>query len=198
MRALRATAPGEDPTADELAVGLEAAQALIGEIHEARGPMISRDIGQSVTAGENQRLRIQAGASVDVTLPNAVSSLSAFGPQDPGAAALAGTTGSADGRTWRAPDDGARIEIVGTTTALYFYRDDINAWSPATGLTLESESPFNSRLTGAFAALVAERLCDVVSSGPPTPMLQRRIGRARLALASRVGAPRRETVGQYF
>ena len=36
---------------------------------------------------------------------------------------------AADGVYWRAPRDGARIEIVGTTQALYFYRDDTNAWA---------------------------------------------------------------------
>lgn len=200
MRALRATAVGEDPTADELAVGLEAAANLILDIHEARGPLLGIDVTANLTPGENQRLRIQAGSTVGVTLPNAVQASGdsrrdyGFG----GAAAPLGTTGAADGRSWRAPGDGARIEIVGTTTALYFYRDDINAWQSATGLALDSELPFNNRLTSAFAALLAERICDVVSGAAPTPTLMRRIARGRAAMMLRTGTARAETIGQYF
>ncbi len=206
MRALRATAVGEDPTADELAVGLEAAANLILDIHEARGPLLSVDVTGAIIAGENQRLRIQAGSTVGVTLPNAVQAtggnrydygFGGFGGSG-GASAPLGTTGAADGQTWRAPGDGARIEIVGTTTALYFYREDINAWQSATGLGLDSELPFNSRLTSAFAALLAERICDVVSGAAPTPTLTRRIARGRAAMMLRIGAVRTETIGQYF
>ena len=201
MRALRATGVGEDPTADELAVGLEAVSNLILDIHEARGPMLSVDVTAAIIPGENQRLRIQAGSTVGVTLPNAVQAAGGAGWHDygfGGASAPLGTTGAADGRSWRAPGDGARIEIVGITTALYFYREDINAWQSATGLALDSELPFNSRLNSAFAALLAERICDVVSGAAPTPTLTRRIARGRAAMMLRTGAVRTETIGQYF
>ncbi len=99
-RALRATGTGEDPAADELAAGLAAAQALILELHEARGPLRDLDVATDYVAGENQRVRVIAGATVTVTLPNAV----AIGAT----AATGGSTGAADGASWRAPMDGAR------------------------------------------------------------------------------------------
>ena len=192
MRALRATAAGEDPVADELAAGLAAVQGLVLEIHQGRGPLSEIDVAADHVAGENQRVRIAAGATVEVALPNAV----AIFPDDP--AARQGSLGPADGVRWRAPADGARVEIVGVTQALFFYRADLNAWAPALGLTLESQTPFNERMSGAFAALLAERLADIVAALPPTPMLLRRIGRARAAIFTQPGRARSRRVGDYF
>lgn len=203
MRALRATGVGDDPTADELAAGLEAASNLILDIHEARGPMLGVDATANITPGENQRIRVQAAATISITLPNSIPVFGTSNPYDygftaPVALAPVGSTASADGVSYRAPVDGARIEIVGTTTALYFYREDINTWQAATGLTVDSEIPFNARLTSAFAALLAERLIDVVSDAQPTATLMRRIARGRSAMSLRAGKARAETIGQYF
>lgn len=204
MRAIRAVGAGDDPTADELAIGLEAAQNLVLDIHEARGPLLDVDVtAATITPSEDQRLRIQAGATTVVTLPNAIPLFSTYDPYDygfiaPQAAAPMGSTGVADGYAYRQPRDGSRIEIVGTTQALYFYRSDLNDWMPATGLTLDVELPFNARLTSAFAALLAERMMDVVSAEQPTPMLLGRIARGRRAMFSRTGAVRLETRTDYF
>ena len=204
LRALRAIAPGDDPTAEELAVALEAVQDLVLEIHEARGPMLTIDVTAAVVASENQRLRIQAGSTVTVTLPNAVPIYTAANPNDygftpPSDVAPVGTTSAADGQQYRAPLDGARIEIVGTSQALYFYREDLNAWTSALSLTLDSELPFNARLSSHFAAILAERLVDVVADDAKlTPALLRRVARGRTAMMAQTGRARVETVGQYF
>jgi len=191
LRALRVTAPGDEPVADELAAGVEAAQALVLEIHQGRGPLREIDVAADHVAAEDQRVRIAAGATVEVVLPNAVA-LSPDGPS-----ADRGSAGPADGVLWRAPADGARIEIVGVDQGLYFYRADLNVWSPGLGLTLDSELPFNARLSGAFAALLAERLADPVAV-IPSPMLSRRIGRARAAMFIQPGRARTRRVGEYF
>jgi hypothetical protein len=227
MRALRATAPGDDPMADELIVGLEAIQDLVLDIHEARGPMRDIDIPSrehsrgscddqhhhqqrtaastalTYTPGENVRLRLQAGYTVAVTLPNSIRHGGWIDPYDycfvPGHFRPSdGSTGPADGQEWRAPEDGARIEIVGTSQALYFYRADLNQWMPATGLSTDTELPFNNRLTSAFNALLAERLMDVVSAAPPTPNLLKRIARGRSAMMLRIGRRHTSRVGEYF
>jgi hypothetical protein len=206
MRLLKAVAPGDSPTADELAVGLEAAQQLVLEIHEARGPLLDIDISAATwTPGENQRLRIQSGFDTVVALPNSVSIFGTYDPFDYGFAPSAqwdpqvGSTAAADGIYFRAPSDGARIEIVGTTQGLYLYRADTNAWAPALGLTIDSELPFNARLAGDFAALLAERLFDVLADLPqPTPAQKARIAHAREAMFSQVGRPRAPTRAQYF
>jgi hypothetical protein len=231
MRLLKALAPGDDPTVDELAVGLEAAQALVLEIHEARGPMRDVDVpggnwpgcggnggasgvfdapppGTGTVAlcpGDNQRLRIQANYSASVTLPNSVSIFGTYDPYDYGFAPSArwnpqvGSTAPADGVYWRAPTDGARIEIVGTTQALYFYRSDTNVWAPALGLTLETELPFSARLQNHFATMLGERLADVLANLPePTKAQVARVAHAREAMFSRPGTHRAPVRGQYL
>jgi hypothetical protein len=206
MRALRSTGVGDDPTADELAVGLEAAQNLVLEIHEARGPLFDLDISAPYVSGENQRLRIVAGDVVQITLPNAVAMFWDYDPYDygfaPGYPGMppAGSTGAADNIAWRPPEDGARIEIVGTSQALYFYRADLNQWMPALDLTIDTELPFNNRLRGPFTAMLAERLADVLSDAPQiSPTLARRIAAGRSALFIQTGRRRaHRRVGEYF
>lgn len=217
MRLLKAIAPGDDPTVDELTDGLEAAQALLLEIHEARGPLLDVDVPQplcssgteptsgTICPGENQRLRIQAGYTATVEMPNSVSIFGAYDPYDYGFAPSArwtpqvGSTGAADGVYWRAPRDGARIEVVGTTQGLYFYRDDTNAWALVTGLALDTELPLNARLQHYFAALLGERLADVLANLPqPTKAQAARVVHAREAIFTRPGTHRAPVRGQYL
>ncbi|HZC15740.1 MAG TPA: hypothetical protein VE309_03160 [Caulobacteraceae bacterium] len=217
MRLLKATAPGDDPVADELAAGLEATRSLILEIHEARGPMFDIDVpgrlapwfgdGQapSVCPGEDQRLRIQAGFVVGVTLPNSVSRRGELDPYDYGfansriLAPQIGSTGAADGIVWHAPRDGARIEVVGTTQGLWFYRSDINAWSAALDLAIDAELPFSARLQSYFAALLAERMADELADLPqPTKAQIARIAHAREAVFSQTGRRRAPVRASYF
>ena len=205
LRALRAVGLGDDPTADELAVGLEATQNLVLDIHEARGALLELDVAGPYVAGENQRVRVESGDVVSITLPNSVAMFWSWDPYDysfvPGYPGLppAGSTGAADNIEYRAPTDGARIEIVGTSQSLFFYRADLNQWMPALALTIDTELPFNNRLTSAFAALLAERLADVVADAPQiSPTLQRRIARGRSAIFIQSGRRRPHRAGEYF
>jgi len=204
MRALRATSTGENPTADELAVGLEAAQNLILEIHGARGPLWDIDVSSPYVAAEDQRVRVESGDTVAITLPNSIRMWGGYDPYDYGFvpgfgyAPQIGSTGPADGIEYRAPRDGVRIEIVGTSQALYFYRADLNQWMPATGLAIDTELPFNNRLTSAFEALLAERMMDIVSAAQPTPNLLKRIAMGRAAIFLQSGRHHTHRVGEYF
>ncbi len=212
LRLLGATQLLDAPTAEELVVGLSALQDLVLALHEARGPLVTLDItgplSGPVVPGENQRLRIQSGTTVAVTLPNSVALFGGYDPYDYGFGGAymndpqvfppSGSTGPADWVAWRPPQDGARIEIVGTQSGLYFYREDTNAWVSALGLTLDGETPLNARYDGDVAALLAERAADELSRGPMTPALMDRIRKGREALMTRTGTHRRETRGQYF
>ena len=208
MRALKALGVGDAPSIDEFTVGLEAISLLTLEIHEARGPMLDIDVSGNVIPSENQRIRIQAGSVVSITLPNAIPMFRTPDPYDYGfppsrgygaASAPVGTTSAADGVQYRQPRDGTRIEIVGTTQALYFYRADINSWTAATGLTVDAQTPFNNRYSSALAALVAERMMETLpGGGEPTPGLARRIARGRSALMMRTGVDHDRTVADYF
>ena len=204
MRALKALGVGDAPSLDELTVGVEAINNLTLEIHEARGPMLDVDVSANVIPSENQRIRVQPGSTVSVTLPNAIPMFNTPDPYDYGfnantAAPPVGTTGAADGIEDRQPRDGTRIEIVGTTLALYFYRADINSWTVASGLTLDMQTPFNNRYNSALASLVAERMMETLpGGGEPTPGLARRIARGRSALMLRTGVHHDRTIGDYF
>ncbi len=206
LTALSAIAPGDEASADELAAGLEALQSVILDLHDARGPLIDVDVSTpAYTPAENQRLRIQAGDTATVTLPNAVPIWPAPAPAcDYGFTGTTtlpptGTTASADGVQFRSPRDGTRIEIVGTTQGLYFYRADLNAWNAATGLALDDEAPLNARHASALSALVAERLIEALPGlYQPTPALARRIARGAMALMLRNGVARDPVMAEYF
>jgi hypothetical protein len=196
LRLIRALAPGDEAGADELAVGVEAFNDLIASLHEARGPLAEMDVAADCIPGENQRVRIEAGDTVTVTLPNAVQAFGCADPDDygfipPVPPLPAGSAGPADGVRTRAPRDGARIEVVGARQGLYFYRADTNAWMSAYGLGLDDASPLNARYDDALAALLAERLIDVWPQAlPPGPTLLRRFALARATLMTRPGTAR--------
>ena len=161
LRALGALAPGDEPQVDEASAALDALQTLMLEWHEARGPMLDVDAQADITPGEDQRIRVQDGDTISVTLPNSVNIYRTSGPYDygftpPTALPPVGSTAPVDGRTTRAPRDGARIEIVGTTQALFFYRADTNSWVNVSALTLDAPFPLNERYRG----LAFRRLSD--------------------------------------
>ena len=191
-RALKVVAPGEDPDVDMLTTGLEALQNIILELHNGMGPLIDVDVQTDYTPGESQRVRVQAGDTITVTLPNAIAMFQPYDPYDYGFSGSAaqpppGTTAVADNVQFRQPYDGARIEIVGTTEALYIYRADLNQWMPAYGLTLSTEIPLNGRYAGHLAALLADRLMETLSVNEPSPGLAKRVARANHALMLRTG-----------
>ena len=204
LRAVKTIAPGDMAHVDQLTTGLEALQNLIVELHEARGPLLDVDITASTwTPSEDQRIRVQLGDTATITLPNAVPIYGTWDPYDYGFSGeppmpAQGTTGSADQITWRQPADGARIELVGTTQQLYFYRADINTWMPAYGLTLDTESPLNQRLSGSLAVLIAERLMEVWAVDEPTPGFAARATRARTLIFTRPGTRREPVRADYF
>lgn len=206
LGSMKALAPGDDPTIDELTIGLSSFQQLLLEWHEGRGPMTDVDVSADYTAGPDQRLRIQDGAEVTITLPNAVPTLITCSPYDYGFQAgafqpAAGSTGSADGYQSRQPRDGERVEIVGAGPgqALYFYVADLNNWASVYGLALDDTAPVNSRYAGHWGARLAERL---ISSWPgldePSSALSKRIALANVALLTRPGVARSPVAADYF
>ena len=200
--ALGAIAFGGEPTADEIDGGLSAMAAVVLDIHAAREPMRQIDVGADFLASENQSVRVAAGAQVVVTLPNTIICGFAETAADFGFGANpnrvgVGLGGAADGVQSRRPRDGARIEIVGATQTLYFYRSDINAWVAVSPLTIDGPTPLNGRYDGALAALIAERLCDPMNVSP-SPTLAKRISRGNAALMTRPATGRQPERSAYF
>lgn len=204
LASLAELASGDNPTADELNTGLIALQDIVLAIHEGRGALADIDVAAATyVAGEDQRLRIEVGATVTVTLPASVPGYLYIDPDDygfipPTLIPAQGSTGPADGIQYRQPRDGSRVEVVGAAQALYFYRADVNQWLPAYGLSTDAESPLNRRYDGHLAALTAERLVDSFPAATLTPTLARRAGRARLALFTRPGAARDPVIADYL
>ena len=204
LLALKVITAGEGPHVNHLTAGLTDLQDLILELHEARGPLFDVDVsGAAWTANENTRCRVEAGSTTVVTAPNAV-------PMSPGAAAYdygfavspwwntQGSTGPADGVLWRSPNDGARIEIVGATQTLLFYRADLNEWVSGYDLRLDDETPLNARYRGAVSTLLAERLAVEVKADEPGPAFLRRVIQARAVLFTRPGTRHEPARAEYF
>jgi hypothetical protein len=203
LRALKVMAPGDDVHIDQLNAGLSGLQNLILELHEARGPLVDVDVTADYVANENQRCRVQGGDTVTVTLPNSVPIWPAWKPSDYGftggsAFPNPGSTGVADGASFRQPYDGTRIEVVGTTQGLWFYRADLNAWTNAYALALDDEVPLNQRYAGPLGAFLAERIEDELSTNEPSPGVARRAAMARLALFMRTGTKRDPVRAEYL
>lgn len=198
-------APGDDLTVEELNVGLTAVQREIRRYHEALGPLTDVDVIADYTAGEDERVRVQNGYTVSVSLPNSIETGGRGTLYDYGFAATTdsplGSTGRADGISYRAPRDGARVEIVGTTHGLYFYRSDTNAWIECSAVTIDQAMPFNENYLTDFAALIAVRMCKSWPSKvqiTPSPQMLREEGQAKLRLYYRHGVVRDRNVGEYF
>jgi hypothetical protein len=217
LRALKVLAPGDMPHIDQLNTGLSAIQNVALELHEARGPLLDVDVPSSTcptppsafsyTPSENQRIRIQAGFTVTVTLPNSIPFFDGFDPYDYGfnpalshwaAYAPQGTTAPADHIMYRQPRDGARIETVGTSQQLFFYRADLNQWISVYDIRLDDEIPLNARYAGPFGTMVAERLMEELSVNEPSPGFARRVANARAVMFTRPGTRPAPTRGQYF
>lgn len=202
LRALKALSPGDIPVLDELTAVLTEVQELLYGWHARRGPMKDVDVSADYTAGANERVRVQDGATITVTLPNSIRITDGAGST---ASADANQTsvydfgrGSAGG-TYRQPRDGERIEVVGQSQGLWFYVSDTNAWVNAQAIALDDPLPFPASQISDWAALLAERMID---SWPglyePTPSLQARIARARAAIYLRPGVNTDPTQGEYL
>lgn len=204
LRAIKVLAPGDGPSVDELTAGLDVAQNVLLELHEARGPLLDVDVIADYTAGENERVRIADGDTVTVSLPNAIQTFDGRPDSDYGFAAASdmppqGSTGTPDGSSTRAPRDGTRVEIVGTTQAIYFFRADINQWIQADQRALDDTLPLSGRYRGHFTALVARQMIDAwPDMAQPSPSLAARIGRANSALLVRPGVSRDPVRAEYF
>lgn len=192
VEAFEGLAPGDDLAVDELNRAVSILGQQLRRIHEGRGPLTNVDVTEDYTPGENERVRVQSGYSVSVTLPNSIT-----------VATGEGTSASADDdeATYRAPRDGARIEIVGTSRGLYFYRSDTNAWVSVESLTADSDFPLNGNYAADFAAWLAVRLCTIWParvSLTPTPEMRHREAMANLRLFTQPGVVRSVTQAEYF
>jgi hypothetical protein len=178
LRELDVIAPGDDLISDDLEVAMARLQGMVMAVAEARGPWSVVDVTADYTAGEDERVRVQAGAVITVTLPNTVDD---------------GVGGQ------RAPRDGARVDIVGQSRAMSIYRSDTNSWITATDLGVDDDLPFNGAYHWGLAAMLAVDLANAwPGRASPTALTLARAAEAKAQLATTVGVPRAVVAAEYF
>lgn len=196
-----AIAPGDDLSVGEVETLLEAIQDEMRRLHEARGPLTEVDVTADYTAGENERVRVQNGYTVAVTLPNSIE-ITASRRRDYGYAGEgdtpAGSGAIADGTAWRAPRDGSRVEIVGTSQGLYFYRSDTNEWVNCNALAIGGSMPLNAAYLADLACLIAVKVCRDWTGREPTGQMYREEREARQRIYGRPGVRRETVAGAFF
>lgn len=204
VEAFEGIAAGDDLTVDEIAKGLVSIQREVRRIHQGRGPLTDVDVTAAYTAGENERVRVQDGYTVLVTLPNLIAT-DLGNRNDYGFASTLPPSGSSavggSDTSWRAPRDGTRIEIVGTTQELWFYRSDLNEWVDANALTIDSDMPLNADYLMDFAAIISVRLCKTWParvSLVPTAQMLREAGQANARLLIQPGRVRAALAAEFF
>ncbi len=205
LRSIGAIAIGDDPIVEELSNALLELQSLLLELHEGRGPMVDVDLSATTyIAGENQRIRVQVGDTATITLPNSVPQAVTCNPNDYGFSLTLsllppqGSAAVANGTTLRQPRDWARVEMVGTAQALYWYRADTNAWVQASALTLDAAMPTNARYDSALTAILADRLIIFYPNPQLAEALKARVARARTTIFMRPGTARDITMAEFI
>ncbi len=178
LRELGVIAPGDELNVDDIEVGIVRLQTTTLALVEGRGPWTTVDVVDDYAPAEGERVRVSQGASVTITLPDTVDG---------------------GGGQRRAPLDGARIAVVGTTQGVFLYRADLNAWVQADALSVDSQVPFNAVHHGGLAALLAVSLANAWPSRPtPTPPTLKRAADARAELMFAVGNPRPRLAADFF
>jgi hypothetical protein len=178
LRELDVLAPGDELTVDDAEVAIDRLQTTVLAIAEARGPWRTLDVTSDYTPGEDERVRVQAGVTIALTLPNTVS--------------------DGQGGT-RAPVDGARISVVGQQRALWLYRADLNSWVQADALAIDGPAPLSSVHHGGLAAILAVALANAWPGRPaPTGLTLRRAAQANLALMTAPGVARAVQTAEHF
>jgi hypothetical protein len=138
MRMTRARPVGDDPDGAEMTAALEEAQSMFLVFPIRR--LTSVLVEANYTAKENERVLNTSGGAITVTLPETIT-----------------TDGSE-----RAVQNGAMVEVSGTTVERYIYIAELGAWKDLTGLTLDSENPFGPTHDGDVAAMIAARIAGPV------------------------------------
>lgn len=138
MRMTRARPVGDDPDGAEMTAALEEAQSMFLVFPIRR--LTSVLVEANYTAKENERVLNTSGGAITVTLPETIT-----------------TDGSE-----RAVQNGAIVEVSGTTVERYIYIAELGAWKDLTGLTLDSENPFGPTHDGDVAAMIAARIAGPV------------------------------------
>lgn len=110
------------------------------------GPTINVDIAADYEAGENERIRVGIGLTVDITLPDTVTDAE---------------TGLA-----RAPEDRSFVIITGASPAFYVYDADYADWIELSTLTLDSYAPFSARFETGLASLLAVHMISEYGMEP--------------------------------
>jgi hypothetical protein len=163
IRMTRALPMGDTPEAEQMDAALEDAQSfyLYFPIRTLKSVLVDANY----TAKENERVVNTSGSPITVTLPETITE---------------------DGSE-RAVQNGALVEVAGTSTERYIYVSELAAWKELTGLTLTTEQPFGPTHDGDVAAMIAARIAGPVfqRAAPDDVMALANAGRTAIRAAFR-------------
>ncbi|SLK03745.1 hypothetical protein [Novosphingobium mathurense] len=167
---------GDDPTADEADLGMEALQSMFDTW--VSGGMFGRltDVYKTAAYTALEGERVQTSGSPTITIP---------------------TTYAEDGQagTDRPPYDLALIEVQdGSTRNRWLY--DRSGWVDLVGLTLNSTCPLADRGLNGFAACLAEEIAGPFGDIPARLRLS--ASGFRQAISYKLGSTRPARTAQYF
>lgn len=131
------------------------------------------------TASEGQRIYKNAPASV-ITIPPTLT--------DPNTGAT------------RAPLDAAMIVVVDPATnvpAMWIYNTMLAKWQNVANLVPGDVAPMSMEWDDQLKDLLAVYICDE-NTLSVTPVLAKKVGLAKIAIASRYGNPRVDGVAEYY
>jgi hypothetical protein len=144
---------GDNDHIDDLNAGLEVLQGLVLAMPAlgVGGPWKEVDVIADYMAGEDERIRVQAGYSANITYPNTVPDF----PRVPGTYDPDPIAWIANGGPSRPPRDGARVRVIGTAQEIRIYCADAGEWRRADNLTLNGEPPFSAGVQYGLTAMLA-------------------------------------------
>lgn len=185
-RAYRLMQVTRDPTADEIADGLETLQLLLVDLFSGGMGGLWRDVDISAdyTAKPNDRIRILDGYSVTITLPEVDEDQDQIEDGEGG---------------WRYPPPRqfSRVLVNGTAQAFYLYSKNMSDWVSLLGLTTASDNPLGRIYDLGLAAMLAVELAPEFD-GKIAPQTAARAIQTKSNLLHLSSEPRRQVEYTFF
>lgn len=214
LRKLGVLGSGREARTSDAADALAALQGLYGSWVATGASGRLRDVvptGSVYYAEGNERILRESGSTLEVVLPELVSSgyLNDYGHRCCGTVVL--TYDGPDGVVSdvkrsqpvayaRTPRDGSAVIItdrVGGNTQLWLYDGTIKAWQDIGLLQLDNEAPRSSADAQGLAACLATEIADQFGSEISEVTLAQ-ASRYKMQMTHRYGMVRQEVVGSYF
>lgn len=166
----------------------------------ALGRMADVVVSGDVTAGEGQRIVRPIGVSSEVTLPETISSFTAYPPPPYGSVWPYTVLYEGVDPNVRPPADGTAVSVVDQetgTAAYWIYDGSLKLWAQIDTLGLTDTAPMSSTDPEGLAAVLAIECADQFGADV-SPITARASGRFMWALTNKASMPRAIGQGAYY